>query len=320
MIKYLSPSSISTYRKDKREFYLRYMCAERPPKLPQTAPMSVGSSFDAYVKGYISDKLFGIKGEFERLFEKGVETQNRDFALVAGKHAFGCYIHTGALAALMMELERAVDTPHMEFEVSGEICSGGSRVPLKGFPDLRYRSKSGVQVILDWKVMGFCSTSNTSPWRGYMICRDMDGGTKTHKEFKGYDFSGLRVNVGGTMDSLIPMYAHQVCIYGWLLTNVCEGRDATFEKFVAAIDQLVCKGFDGTNVNTVDIRVASHRNIVTTVYQQALYAEIAMIWEAVLADKILPEEQQAMLREQYKAFEDGDEVFFELTRGQDTGW
>ena len=47
---YLSFSSMTLHEKDQDEFYLKYLCENRPGRLPQTGPMCVGSSFDAYVK------------------------------------------------------------------------------------------------------------------------------------------------------------------------------------------------------------------------------------------------------------------------------
>ena len=52
-IKYLSPSSISTFFDDRTEFYLKYCAENRPPRMKQTQPMSVGSAFDAFVKNHL---------------------------------------------------------------------------------------------------------------------------------------------------------------------------------------------------------------------------------------------------------------------------
>ena len=90
--KFLSPSSIGKWNDDREEYYLRYLADNRPPKMAQTLPMSIGSAFDAYTKSYISERLFGKDARpefnFSAIFEKQVESQNRDWAKKHGKHAF----------------------------------------------------------------------------------------------------------------------------------------------------------------------------------------------------------------------------------------
>lgn len=126
-IAYLSPTSIALFYKDVREFYLNYLSDNRPERFPQTRPMSIGSAFDAYVKSYLHEALFG-KGKdpayaFEALFEKQVEAHNRDWALTAGRFAFECYKLSGALADMMIELNKATNAPRFEFELRGTVTS-----------------------------------------------------------------------------------------------------------------------------------------------------------------------------------------------------
>ena len=61
---YYSPSSLSTWLNNPRDFYLKYLADERPPREAQTQPMAVGSSFDAYIKCYLASCLWG-EGEAE---------------------------------------------------------------------------------------------------------------------------------------------------------------------------------------------------------------------------------------------------------------
>src|SRR4051812_14365124 len=109
-IEYLSPTSLELFYKNQQEFYLRYLSDKRPPRIPQDRPMSVGSSFDAHAKSYLHQNLFGKghdpKFDLKNLFEAQVEPQNRDWALAAGQHAFDVYKRSGALADLMLDLQK----------------------------------------------------------------------------------------------------------------------------------------------------------------------------------------------------------------------
>ena len=87
---YLSPTSISLFYTDLREYYLQYLCDNRPERMPQTAPMAAGSAFDAYVKSYIYENLIGKDPKFElsTLFEAQVESQHRDQMRILGEYFF----------------------------------------------------------------------------------------------------------------------------------------------------------------------------------------------------------------------------------------
>src|SRR5688572_28983595 len=121
-ISYLSPSSISVYRSNPTEFYLRYLVDDRPERVPQNAPMAIGSAFDAYVKSYLHNALFGAvdsKFELRTLFEAQVESQCRDLAWDHGRYAFDCYKDSGALSDLMLEMQRGIGEPRFEFSAQG---------------------------------------------------------------------------------------------------------------------------------------------------------------------------------------------------------
>ena len=120
---YLSPSALSLYKKDQVEYYRRYCCDSRPIKIPQTVPMAVGSAFDAFVKSYLFGKLCSAapieecaKYDLTKLFNAQVETQNRQEVWEYGAHLFDMYKESGALADLMMELSKSIDTPRFEID------------------------------------------------------------------------------------------------------------------------------------------------------------------------------------------------------------
>src|ERR1700733_9743280 len=91
---YLSPTSLSLFLKDETQFYMQYLAENRPARPPQTVPMAVGSSFDAFAKSYLYEALFGKKDpkfELMAIFEAQVEPQNRDRAYKDGEHVFKEY-------------------------------------------------------------------------------------------------------------------------------------------------------------------------------------------------------------------------------------
>jgi hypothetical protein len=324
-IQYLSPSSISKFYKEPREFYLNYLSENRPERFPQTKPMSIGSAFDAYVKSYLHEALFG-KGnpeyELSSLFEKQVEAHNRDWAWDAGKYAFDCYKLSGALADLMTLLSTATNDPRFEFEIrgtvggvevmvvddtnnqtpcvekaipeepmsnvtidesTGECYTAPGPLVLLGKPDVHFKNKEGFDVILDWKVNGFCGNSNTSPKPGYLKLRDGWLGVQSKSHNKGHKdafpmyHNGALININKKLEEVDQDWANQLSIYGWLL-GLPVGSD-----FIVAIDQLAC-GPDPSGYPK--IRIAEHRTTVSKKHQEELLAKAQHVWEVVHSDHI----------------------------------
>jgi len=313
---YLSPTSIGQFYKDKEEFYLRYLADERPPRPPQTKPMCVGSAFDAYVKSYLYEKLFGRlvpEFELETIFEAQVEEQNRDFAREAGQYCFEQYKQHGALADLMLELEQAVDDPRFEFTVEGDIAHEREvGIPLLGKPDVYFKTKDGRAVVYDWKVNGYCSRSNTSPAKGYICLRP---GGKIHKLATPVREGDLTINGTMTLDQVNESWATQTAVYAWLLGEDVGG------DFIVGIDQLACGASDG---GKPPIRVAKHRCRVSADHQTELYSKAVHVWEVIESGHIFRElakeeslQRQQMLDQQYKAYEGegpNEDWFREITR------
>lgn len=277
--KYLSPTSISLWGQDRTEFYFRYLADDRPERMLQTRPMSVGSAFDAYVKSELTQKLFGttdvsgVDHSFSALFEKQVDAHNRDWALVAGREAMALYRCSGALADLVLELESAIEDPRFEFSVEGRVPHEKvvDGVTLLGRPDLFFRTKNGA-VVIDWKVNGWCSTRAPSPVKGYIKCRSLKKGrfvNKVHKDAHVMMVDGMMIDIVHTMDELSIPWARQLSIYAWVL-GVEVGGD-----FIIGIDQLV--GRD---------RVSTLRNKVGRGFQRVLLDDIVDIWCCILTGHI----------------------------------
>lgn len=297
--KYLSHSSLSLFLKDREEFYIRHLADKRAPRLPQEQFMSIGSAFDARVKSYLHRILFGsthadsAKFEFDALFTSQVEEHNRDWAKAEAEYVFDCYAACGALQDLVLDLEGAVEEPRFEFSVESLL---GGVVPFMGKPDLRYVHRTGVHVIFDWKVKGYCSKYGASPTKNYRLCRDAlpEGAQqgkpsrsngKMHAGYLTCDHNGFEVNAVG-FEVASTEYADQLSVYGWML-----GEQIGDDKVAFCIDEIVGK-YMGEGVRPI-LRVANHRARVGRVYQQALYERACKAWEAITGGHIFYEMTRA---------------------------
>jgi hypothetical protein len=277
---YLSHSSLTTWGKDKEEFYIKHLAETRAQHVPQENYMSVGASFDAYAKSALHERLFG-KGtdpqfEFNTIFEAQVEPQNRDFALEAGKYIYDCYVMTGAFEELLALLQKSKEPPRFEFKVDGTI----NGVPILGKPDCRFIHECGVHVILDWKVKGFCSKYGASPSKNYRLCRDAYGlphkasksHNTAHKDYMPYDHHGFEINKT-YLEEANEEYADQICMYGWLL-----GEQVGDEEVVCCIDEIVSKYMP---TGKPLLRVAHQRARVSSAHQTMVLGRATECWEAI---------------------------------------
>lgn len=289
---YLSPSAMSLFFQDQREYYLRYLVSNKLPAPPQTRPMSVGSAFDAYVKSYLHERLFGKghdpKYDFDTLFAAQVETHNRDWARPNGQYVFDRYRQLGALSDLLVDLNAAIGTPRFEMEIKGVVSGyreGVTRdvkgVVLLGKPDVFYINKYGGHVILDWKVNGYCGSYKTHPMQGYIKLRP-EG--RTHRDCTPMLHKGTFINIASYLENYDASWAAQLSIYAWLLG--CE----VGEDYIVAIDQVVADGENPVKWEDKawfpDIRVAEHRTRVHADFQFKTFAEAQYIWEVIHSDWI----------------------------------
>lgn len=292
-VDYLSPSSIKTYYESSKEYYLKYLSDNRPPKTPQTKPMAAGSAFDAFVKSHLHQLVFG-KGHDPRfdlntLFEVQVEPQNRDWARPMGRHLFECYKISGALADVVSLLGTADGPPQFEFDIMGAvdghregITKGVGGVIFNGKPDLKFKNKHGTQVILDWKVNGAAANSAVSPKPGYVNLRDGWLGSPSrnanakHKDAYVIEHNGVMINVANMLEQIETDWAGQLSVYAWL-TDIPVGGD-----FIAAIDQLAC-GPSG-QPDAPKVRIAQHRTRVSDKFQFEFFAKAEHLWDLVHSD------------------------------------
>ncbi len=325
---YISPTSVKAFN-DVDAFYNRYLSDIALDREPQTRPMSIGSSFDAYTKSYLHEQLFG-KGhdprfEFQAIFETQVEPHNRDWALVHGKRAFDNYKAAGALNDLYLDLAQAQSTPRFEFEVQGHIKRevGDKGVVLLGKPDLYYKNKYNHPVILDWKVNGWCSNFAVSPYPGYVRLRHCDGTQPrsiAHKDAVLVTWNGVTINKAKYLEDINEDWAGQLCAYGWLLGEPVGG------EFLTCIDQLVCKPTGGFP----EVRIAEHRTTVSVKFQQEYYEKASHVWDVIHSDHIFRQLSKEESAQRCKALDmysesmsgpqtDEDRMFRELNQTK-RGW
>lgn len=321
---YLSPTSIMKFDSNLEEWYLSYLTEHRPPRIPQTQPMAIGAAFDAYWKNYMVEKLFG-KGsrpefELDTIFEKQVEPHNRDWARINGKYVFDSYKLSGALSALMIELEHASHPPRFEFTIQDTVYDSNiGGIPILGKPDLYFITKGHNHIVYDAKVNGYCSKSNTSPKPGYITCRDGWVGKQSrnhnqqHKDCHLMKVSDVIINIACYLEDIDESWAAQIATYGWLLGETV-GSD-----FVAGVEQLVANGNKITDTGYPQIRIASHRLRIGKTFQELTLAKYSKVWQLLqFPDKELKEsifsdltsEQSAercdILDNYYKAYDVGE--------------
>lgn len=293
--KFLSPTSLHLWESDREAFYQRYLSGVEQKERAQTLPMAVGSAFDAYVKSELVQHIFGKtppEYSLEALLEDQVDECILPEAREAGKHVFRCYFTSGAYAELLDLICRSGKEPKFEFKLTG-IVDG---VPLLGKPDCWFMFNDA-QVVLDWKVNGYCSTTPTSPKKLYAYCRDTwesttilkatRGGDGPHKSYVPFDFHGMQIGTHYLEDT-DKDWADQLAIYSWML-----GTPVGNESVIACIDQIVAKPTDGLPL----LRVAQHRCRLGSFWQHSLLGRLKDCWNTVTSGHIfseLPREESDM--------------------------
>jgi hypothetical protein len=274
--------------------------------------MIVGSSFDAFVKSALHHHIFGENDEYklENLFENQCTNKElRTWAWEAGKHAFDRYRICGCYDELLDELLQSEEAPRFEFELEGEI----EGVPVIGKPDMWYHR--GVQVVLDWKVTGYCSSHANSPKKYYKTCRDTwdsdvakptrgGGEPKSHKGYKEIEHHGHKIG-SHWLEEVEKRWADQIALYSWLL-----GINIGDEDMVCCIDQLCCKPHDDKPL----IRVAQHRCRISRGWQEKLLERLTSCWSLIqsghIFDDLSREESDARCEILDMEHPEGDEEFW----------
>ncbi len=278
-IQYLSPSAFKLFEEDAERYYKRYLAPVREPRQPQTRPMAIGSSFDAYVKSYLYEHLIGPTAgtdyELETIFKQQVDEDVQEWAWEEGRWLFEVYKDQGALADLMLELSGHFGTPRFEFKLKGVIATTYGEVTLLGKPDLYIINSAGHPVILDFKVTGYCGKYNKSPDKGYLKLRPVN---RMHKDCIPLMYNGMMINSMCGLEDSNAIWAMQTTVYGWLL-----GNDVGKEVLVG-IDQIACNGAKRDEFDRPEIRIASHRATTSRQWQIALFERMVDAWRTINSD------------------------------------
>lgn len=282
--KYISPSAYDLYLKNREDYYMQYLSEMKIPRSPQLQVMSIGSAFDAYVKSFLYEKLFGAKHdsrfEFQTLFDAQVEQQNRDWALVNGEYVFEKYKSSGALNLLLLDLQKSTTEPKFEIEVTGVVnndkVSKSINVKdliLSGKPDVFYRNAEAIAVILDFKVNGYLSNYKMSPAKGYIKLLSSTGYDEgRHKDAFILNHKGTMINAAHPIEAVDLKWANQLIIYSWLI-GVGIGEDV-----IIAVDQVLCLP---QAMAKPLIKVAQHRVRTKTDYQLQLFDNLQNLWNII---------------------------------------
>lgn len=281
--KYLSHSSISLFKRDRREFYKQYMCDYRTVRTGQNRAMSIGSAFDALVKSNLSKDLGINEFHSRQLFEKQVDEIHWDWAWENGNWIFNKYKELGAYINLLGLLEKSVIEPKMEFSIT-KVIEG---VPLKGLPDLMFLLD--LPVIIDFKVNGYCSQTGVKPKQTYVQIYPSRVRTKIPMII---EYKGIKINRSDYFELVNKIWAQQNIIYSWLM------GESVGSEFVIGIEQLA---FVPGEI-WPELSIATHRGIPSKKYQEILMEEIQIIWQTVMSG-VICDEQEKIDQEQKEHFE-----------------
>lgn len=288
-IKALSPTSIMLFWRNPELWYLKYLVEPRLPSQLQTRPMSVGSAFDAFIKATLYQRYYGqvpVGHPFsaKTLLEKQVDPHNLEWATEAGLNCLSQYERSGALADLLLETS---ELPKFEFPLREKLTLDGLDVPITGIPDMYYTSTT--DVILDWKVNGYCAKSMTSPAPGYIMCRDgwdfsrmkpSRTHRKSHPDVIPRQYHGIKIS-NVSLETAHEDWATQTATYAWLLG---------IKDYVAGIEQLCGVPNPPAAPN---LRIASHRAVISTAFQETLAGKYAQCWLAYKSGHIFLTESRA---------------------------
>jgi hypothetical protein len=300
---YISPSSLDTFETNREEWAIRYALKERPPRTPQTQPMSLGSAFDAYIKAHLMECLSIPGPGFEQMFEKSVEPQHRDWAREHGRRVFEFYSKNGAVANLLFEMESAAEAPRFEADVARDVkLDGDTAYKLFGKTDIYFKNKGGATIILDWKCNGYCSAKKPSPKPGYINSHS----GKMHRHASPLSFLGMIINASCKIENTDSKWATQLVMYAWSL-----GAEVG-DQFVVGIEQIIA--LDG---------IYNFRAVASVEFQQDLHKRLCHMWECCRTGHIFSDlslaDNFAKLEQLEKAFKPSgdsskDAWFNQITR------
>ena len=271
---YISPSSFMLWREDPVKYWLRYLApAElKPAKFGQTPPMAVGTVFDVLVKYHLEERTGQTLPA--DLLEKTVEERylgrsksplpEDQLVLWEGTRAYLEYKDSPAMR-LMLEGVTSVEVP---MEGVRHITVNKGIVPIWGKPDAELW-RGGRRVIMDWKVQGAFNMNRPNPevgWK-YQFTRNENGWTDRGPHHRSIE----------PLELLSAKWAIQCMMYAWMLGEE-PGSDMTAE-----IHKVVIYGQN-------EVEVLVYRSVIGRDFQLRMAQELALLWEQITTDTVLPVE------------------------------
>ena len=256
-LKYLSHSSMMTYRLCPHKFYLTKLSPYKKQikREEQNLPGAVGSAFDAYCKAFIQGEGKELKNISEYLRETVTNPKHFDRACDDGLKLFEIYRDTGLPYLLDEGLSRVDVTVQ---EVIGDAM-------VLGKPD----AVVGEDMPIDWKVRGYAS-SPKSPTQGWVRCwkkgKLLD---KTHDRMDDY------------FEDINEYWAQQVTIYAFLLGQPIGERDI----WVGFDELSLRQNVNQPIVNHNTVTVSQIRSKVSVDYQNKVFKRIQDIWNTIIENK-----------------------------------
>jgi hypothetical protein len=289
--KFLSPSSLNEAEGNPNKFVLRRMVDDPRPRDPQSMPAAAGSSFDHFVKKYISEKNnFDLKEKLLRgmfteyvdgvaidprvkykdytgdklMFETNVEPQNREEAYKAGLYLFSKYIEAGLLKDCCN---------YRDIEIRRNFVLLQTGVPLYGILDAEWTdagsgdskagSGSATAIPYDWKVSGYGSDSGVSPKKYYMQSWQDGVPLGAHKEYR-EDIPFHEIDSD---------WAVQGCTYGWMMGL------PPLKPFNFMVDMIA--------IRPLSVKIARYKGVITPEFQTIVMGRYTKIWHEVQSGAIL---------------------------------
>ena len=306
--KYMSPTSLMLHESNPEECYMRYISDNPPPRMMQTEPMSVGSAFDAAVKGRLNVDLgLGLAFTADDLFYSSVEPHNRDFAQGAGEVVMDGYVADGSYSRLLRLLGGATDV-WMDYDSQFEWDG----VPVFGKPDLGFSvlctdeqvsrgrlDRALWRVVLDWKVNGFCSKSGGRAVAGH----------SRHKDFFPCWVGPLEVSCESYLEHREKKWATQTCVYS-VMDALTLGLDLEDEPLVL-IDQVLCR--DGSYVGTME-----HVSGLSVGFRDSVRSRFVSAWDVWNSDWFFRDLTRAESMEKCAALDARADTF--IGDDKDTEW
>lgn len=192
-VDYISPTSLKLFLSDPVAFYMQYVlkCKREAFPAEMQRAMDVGTVFDSLCKRTIAD-AYGV-----RCADTAAKITD-DAVRRRGEYLYKIYCDTGAMADLMLELKAPAFDIKLEFDIQGgSIERNGTVVPLRGIPDLSFRSADGRSIVGDFKTRGAFAENRISPTKGYRKYRPWPAtpSASRYKEYFATVIDGIECNL-----------------------------------------------------------------------------------------------------------------------------